>query len=391
MDLVLVREKGLGLYRRRKKLLILLGVIGVSGYGAYKVYNLPSVARRRRKLVKLAGALISVAELVSDSADTVGVVSRDLKEFLLSDSDEIPNSLRQISKLAKSDEFSESLTRVSKALTVGILRGYDSISSKENRSAVDSNFSHKLTEKLFSEAGTGFVSVVVGSFARNLVLGFYAAGRDGQGSEKTSSSAEVPGWVSVVCNEQSKELIADCVQKFVSTAVTIFLDKTIHINSYDQFFAGLTNPNHRTDVRDMLVDVCNGSLETLVKTSHRVLTTTGSREGGKNGDLKAEEDSFESSGWMKQVSSTLAVPSNRKFVLDVTGRVTFETVRSIVEVLLWKLWDGLKRGADVVHDGAVERGLQVVRYVGAKSSVIVTICLALYLHVVGGARVMLPA
>ncbi|CAI0393454.1 unnamed protein product [Linum tenue] len=386
MDLVLVREKGLGLYRRRKKLLILLGVIGVSGYGAYKVYNLPSVARRRRKLVKLAGALISVAELVSDSADTVGVVSRDLKEFLLSDSDEIPNSLRQISKLAKSDEFSESLTRVSKALTVGILRGYDSISSKENRSAVDSNFSHKLTEKLFSEAGTGFVSVVVGSFARNLVLGFYAAGRDGQGSEKTSSSAEVPGWVSVVCNEQSKELIADCVQKFVSTAVTIFLDKTIHINSYDQFFAGLTNPNHRTDVRDMLVDVCNGSLETLVKTSHRVLTTTGSST-----DPGESEDSFESSGWMKQVSSTLAVPSNRKFVLDVTGRVTFETVRSIVEVLLWKLWDGLKRGADVVHDGAVERGLQVVRYVGAKSSVIVTICLALYLHVVGGARVMLPA
>ncbi|CAI0545319.1 unnamed protein product [Linum tenue] len=152
----------------------------------------------------------------------------------------------------------------------------------------------------------------------------------------------------------------------------------------------------------MLVDVCNGSLETLVKTSHHVLTTAGSstypgesaccsiveREGGKNGDLKAEEDSFESSGWMKQVSSTLAVPSNRKFVLDVTGRVTFEMVRSIVEVLLWKL---LKRGVDVVHDGVVERGLQVVRYVGAKSSVIVTICLTLYLHVVGGARVMLPA
>ncbi|CAL1405477.1 unnamed protein product [Linum trigynum] len=127
----------------------------------------------------------------------------------------------------------------------------------------------------------------------------------------------------------------------------------------------------------MLVDVCNGSLETLVKTSHHVLTTTGSStDPGESACCSIVERE---------------VPSNRKFVLDVTGRVTFETVRSIVEVLLWKLWDGLKRGADVVHDGVVERGLQVVRYVGAKSSVIVTICLTLYIHVVGSARVMLPA
>ncbi|CAN0905763.1 Protein PHLOEM PROTEIN 2-LIKE A10 [Linum grandiflorum] len=383
MDLGLVKEKGLGLYRRRKKWLFLVGVIAVSGYGAYKVYNLPSVARKRRRLMKLAGALVSVAEMVSDSAETMGVVSRDMKEFLMSDSDEIPNSLKQISKLAKSDEFSHSLTLVSRALAVGILRGCGS-KEEEDQSANNSGFSDQLTEKLFSEAGTGFMSVVVGSFARNLVMGFNSAGYE----NSCSSTDRVPTWVTVISNEQCKMVIADCIQQFVSTAVTVFLDKTIHINTYDQFFAGLTNPSHQNDVRDLLVDICNGSVESLVKTSHHILTASSDQKSKEEDSL---DDKLQGGGWVKQVSSTLAVPSNRKFVVDLTGRVTFETVRSIVEVVLWKMCDGLKTSANAVQDGVVERGTEVVRYVGAKSSVIVTICLALYLHILGDAMAILPA
>ncbi|CAN1341307.1 Protein PHLOEM PROTEIN 2-LIKE A10 [Linum perenne] len=219
-------------------------------------------------------------------------------------------------------------------------------------------------------------------------MGFYAASRDGKDKEVKKSSSDVPRWVSVISNVQGKELIADCIQQFVSTAVTVFLDKTIHLNTYDQFFAGITNPNHRDDVKDMLVHLCNGSVETLVKTSHHVLT-----KEKRNPKKKADsfDEDAQSGGWVKQVSSTLAVPSNREFVLDVTGRVTFETVRSIVGLLLWKMSDSLKRSVNVVHDRVVERGLEVVRYVGAKSSVIVTICLALYLHIVGSTRVIMTA
>ncbi|KAL0392141.1 UNVERIFIED_CONTAM: protein PHLOEM PROTEIN 2-LIKE A10 [Sesamum radiatum] len=281
-----------------------------------------------------------------------------------------------------------------------------------------------------SSAGTGFVSVIVGSFARNLVMGFYANGGASEGSSENghldasfvkSSSSTLPGWLDVVVSDDKcRVLVADCIKSFVSTAVAVYLDKTMDVNFYDEMFSGLTNPKHQNKVTDVLVSLCNGAVETLVKTSHQVLTASksdpplGSKESysiidqseasllENKKDLQPEahfrkmkvmngSKDLQNSGWIDSVSSTLAVPSNRKFVLDVTGRVTFETVRSVIQFILWKLSEGLKTSVNAVHDEVAERGFQVVRYVAAKSSVILTICLALFLHILGNTRVLLPA
>ncbi|KAL0439251.1 UNVERIFIED_CONTAM: protein PHLOEM PROTEIN 2-LIKE A10 [Sesamum latifolium] len=231
-----------------------------------------------------------------------------------------------------------------------------------------------MIDKLISTAGTEFSSIIVGSFARNLVLGFQA--------HKKSSS---PTWVS---DDKCRALLADCIRTFVTAAAAVCLDKTVDVNFYDEIFSGLTNPKHQNKVTDLLVSLCNGAVETLVRTSHQVLTASkqsqklGSVDSGKNGRI-----GLKNTGWVDSVSSTLAVPRNRKFVLDVTGRVTFETVRSVIEFSLWKMSEGLNRSVDV----AVERGFEVVRYVCAKSSVILTVCLVLFLHILGNARVLLPA
>lgn len=409
MDLQLL-DKGLDFCRKRKKWVLLCALFGASSYGAFRVYQLPSVTRKRRRLLKLLSAFFSVAELVSDSAETIGVVSRDLKEFLKSDCDEIPNSLRQICKIARSDEFSNSLTRVSEALTVGIFRAYGSEMSNDVGVEGNVGFMDRIMDRITSSEGTGFVSVVAGSFARNLVLGFYSNGEFGgsssggivaNGMNDRVEFSSLPRWVNVICADKCKDLIANCIRVFVSTAVGVYLDKTMDINAFDEIFAGLTNPNHENKMREILVSVCNNAVETFVKTSHHVLTSkstssnthlsfssssgnrsestslnayelsTGEKEAIPSHNLTDRQvsDDIKGSGWSSMVSSVLSVPSNRRFVLDVTGRVTFETLRSVIEFLRWKVSEGLKSSSYAVHHHVVDKGRQAVRYFGLKSYV----------------------
>ncbi|RRT35099.1 hypothetical protein B296_00047337 [Ensete ventricosum] len=386
--------------RRRRRWLLLAAAVGVSGYGAYRFYHLPSVYRKRKQIAKLVGAIFSLSDLLCSSAEVLGLVSSDLNRFLRSDADEIPASLRQLVKIARSEEFAESVSRVSEAVTVGIVRGFGSASNhgEKNESALTS-FSDRFFEKLFSPAGSGFASVVVGSFARNLVIAFYSK-REAGGDESVdrTDKAAVPEWFHLLSCDDSRKLIADCIQRFVSTAVSVYLEKTMTINAYDQIFSGFTNPNHEAKVKDILVLVCNGAIETLVRTSHQVMTNRGlltpsvdkadgiAQKGeldknhrGKTSSLD-ENEANSSAGWVDRVSSTVAVPSNRKLVLDVTGRVTFETVRSFLDFLSWKLCDSARRGAKVAREEVVERAVEVVRYVSAKSMALFTICLTLCLQ-----------
>ncbi|KAL0284362.1 UNVERIFIED_CONTAM: protein PHLOEM PROTEIN 2-LIKE A10 [Sesamum angustifolium] len=247
-----------------------------------------------------------MAEMLSESVSLITLILKVLKEYLSSNQVEIPNSLKQLQKIAHSEEFSESVSCVSQAITIGILRG------------------------------TEFSLIVLGSFARNLVLGFQA--------HKKSS---YPTWVSGSLMINAERFVADCIRTFVTAAAAVCVNKTMDVNFYGEIFSGMTNPKHQNKL--------------------------GSVDSGKN----IGRIGLKNTGWVDSVLSTLAVPRNRKSVLDVTSKVTFESVKSVVQFSLWKMFEGFNRIIDVI----VERGYEVVRYVGAKSSVILTICLVLFLHI----------
>lgn len=362
--------------QKRKKWIIILTSLGFTSYGAIKLYNSPYFVKKRDRLFKVLGALASLAELLGDSAETVSIVSKDLKEFIKSDSDEIPNSLKQLSKITRSEEVCESIVCVSRALTLGVLRGYNRGGVRRGESG--NGLADRALDKLFSPAGSGFVSVVVGSFAKNMVLAIYEGREGGDGDEVSG----VHKWVDVIAEEKCKRLIGDCIQQFVSTLVTVYLDKTMDVNPYDQIMSGLTNPKHEEKVRDLLSSFCNGAIETLVKTGHQVIYNPNGSSSGKelvlNGKISRKS---QENGFVSRISSTLAVPSNRSLVLDVTGRVTFATVRSFLDFFLDQLSSGVKRKVDVVHDGAIDKGREVYKYVSTKSYTVMTICLSVWLHV----------
>lgn len=410
-DLKLLR-KGLDYTRRNRNWVVALGALGVTGYGAYRAYYSPSMVRKRKRFLKLISAFVSLAEMVADSADVIGIVSKDLKEFISSDSDHIPRSLKQISKIAKSDEFSQSIVKVTSALTVGVVRGYQQETAENGVSgAANSGLFDQVLDKLFTDAGSGFASVIVGSFARNLVLA-YCSDKRGNATDSDIEHS-VPGWADVLCQDKCRELIGNCIQLFVSTAVAVYLDRTMNINTYNEIFSGLTNPKHETKMRDMLVAICSGAIGTFVKTSHQVLTngdmdTTSEIYSSMPLSFKAkkfwDEDENMYTGWTNKVSSTLAVPRNRRFILDLTGRVTFESVRSFLEFLLEKLYEcvrksidvvqeevvTLRRSVDVIQEEVVDRSSEACRYVSGKSSIAVSVCLALCLHILNGPWILVP-
>ncbi|KAI3826139.1 hypothetical protein L1987_00183 [Smallanthus sonchifolius] len=155
-------NEGLDYAIKRKKWILLLGALGFSTYGAYRVCNLPSVVKNRDRAMKVLSALASITEFFSDSAETLGVISRDLKEFIQSDSDQIP--------------------------------GYQIESPNTHPGP---SFSDRALDKLFSPAGYGFASIIVGSFSRNMVMAIYAD------REVTPGSGN-PGqkWVDVISDDR---------------------------------------------------------------------------------------------------------------------------------------------------------------------------------------------
>ncbi|KAJ3674413.1 hypothetical protein LUZ60_005029 [Juncus effusus] len=368
---------------RRRRLLLLAAASAAAGYGAYRLYHHPAVARKRQTLARLAGTLDSLSDAAAFSADSAALVSHDLNRYLRFGG-EIPLSLRQLAQLASSGEVSASLSRVSQAVTLGVLLGHRRAKPPSNNVQNNQGLVDRILDKLISNDGSQFASSVVGSFARNLILGFYEKRDLKSGSSKPGSENPDLKWVKIVCSEPCKDAITDIVRVFVSTAVAVFLEKTMHLNTFDDIFSGLTNPKHEAKMKEILVSVCNSSIETLVKTSHEVMSKP---KAQNNKIIKKNENNKEKNKWVDTFSSTLAEPSNRKFVLDVTGRVTFETVKSFLEFLLWKLLEGSKSGVGKINEEIKE----VIKYVSAKSMLVVAICFALCMHVMTGTRSLVPA
>ncbi|MFS8010789.1 hypothetical protein Hanom_Chr14g01301141 [Helianthus anomalus] len=354
---------------KRKKTILLLGALGFTTYGAYKLYNSPSIVTTRNRALKILTALASVIEFFGESAETLTVISNDLKSFIKSDSDEIPCSLKQVFKITNSDEFVESVITVTTALTVGISRGYHVGPEKAH---LGPSFADRALDKLFSPAGTGFAAVVVGSFSRNMVMGLYAVNNADRGVGTGSGD---PGlrWVDVVCDDKFRKLIGDCIQQFVTTMVSVYLDKTMDINTYDEILASLTDPKHEEQVRSLMSLICNGAVETFVRTSHQVLTNSNS-----NSNANAT-----SSYLIRQGSSTISKVFERKElvlsklktknVLGLTRMVTLATVKSFLGFLLSRVSEGMKT-----------RFLEAYRYLNAKSLVVMTVWISMYLHMISG-------
>lgn len=539
--------------RRRRNILLACGAVAAGGYVTYRIYN----SRKRLRVFLFYESFSTFLEVLAQGSNTFSIVLSDLHRFLLTEDEEVPHTVKQLLKLARSSEAQESIAAVSAAFSRGLLSTFissGSIASSlkheeeqhprlqstprrisrvseetknvinegdnlalrggastslddralspddyENfgdevldadvwtnagnvlggvKAQVDSSLIRgvkealqeglgddwnsrdgdagkpsgdqkgkedlvdRLTEKLFSESGKGFASAMVATASRSFVssvLEHMNAPKKNEGAESGGEFAR--GLLKCAHSADGRAVLTDWIQTFVGTAVSVYLDRTKDINTFDELAESLGKPEHQGPITDLLTTICEASTSSFVRTSHEVLTSDPSTSS--NG-VRQETDSSSSdlgelfhdsegsevfydmgeqeplspshspvqwkgkatvgrrepdlTNYAEHIAKVIAVPSNRKLILDIAGTMTTSAVRSTIDVSLAKLsaaFSGKGLGPEAPKRSGVGEKLQAVgdatKVVVDKSVVLMTMCFAVCLHsVMGGVRMVQP-
>lgn len=444
----------LPLTRRQRNVLIACAAVGAGGYISYRIYTSPAVARKRRQLFLFFESLSSLLEVTAKGGDCAGLLWTDFHNFLLTDKDEVPQSLKQLLKVGQTREFQLSVAALCRSVTQGVVSSlarsgpslsdgteygsalYEELSFRKDglrktgktsgelgyrdsrhswkdrrlrlsgetdgsqykeayedddgkfdgavkkdrmeRSDSASRFDveddeddvgrysawmtsrnyyraesaadggkgksrsqgdrrlkgegkaeglpERLVGKLFTEAGKGFASAVVASAARSIVLSVLQGMEEKKSQDRkpqvwSSSDWSPEAWkedsvekpvskdgiipdsprkpvfsepasghsmqdnlIDFASSSKGKALIADCIETFIGTAVSVYLAKTRDVNFYEDMIASVVKPSHRVPVKELLTSVCNGAVETLIRTSHDVMSA------GSSGSSQSEPE-----------------------------------------------------------------------------------------------------
>jgi len=273
-------------------------------------------AHRRGWFQKTSRALKNVVETASDTAESLRTLARDAREFLSSDSEVVPQSIRQAIKLASCEETQEAVQANVQATLKGVLNqtrdpnaaAEDSSSPsssastsgrsaeedavdappgalKKRKASTTSTMLATTLEKVFSKKGSGFFSIIAASVARQTIQTLME-----NASEQTSDGEAFEKYRDLLLSEEGKQFISDLLVTLVVESTAVYMDKTVHINYYDQILESAIKPQHKSFVENLCVKLCRVWTETVMAPAPpaQALADDGRHHGG--GDLCTPRD-----------------------------------------------------------------------------------------------------
>jgi hypothetical protein len=106
--------------RNRRYLLAGGAAVAVLGTLAYQAYESDAYGRSKRYMAKLRAAIQQYSDALATGGEICANVLRDLQQFIQSEGDEVPPTLRQVSKLLQSQEFTSTASSTVSAIYQGI-------------------------------------------------------------------------------------------------------------------------------------------------------------------------------------------------------------------------------------------------------------------------------
>ena len=253
--------------------------------------------------------------------EAAGTVARDLRDFLTGDApaNALPQSTRQLLKLLGSAEFVAGARRC--------VLGAGAAPPAGPGPAGAAFPAEGLVDKILSVKGAGFVSTVAGTVVREAVE--VMLGR----MESTPANGE-SSVLALAADPRGKAVLKDVVSTFVSNSVHIYLDKTMHINMFDQMLESAANPAHADVFTRTAGHVTDAAVRAWVQESNAYLAR---REGAPAGEAAAAGPRDLALHYAKQVALT---PELRSLFLSSVRCASAEGARAVLDAY----WPPVKRG-----------------------------------------------
>ena len=175
-------------WQRNKYYVVASCACAAGGLAAVRLYQSKSLEATQASVLQTLQAIQRYSEACVSAGDAVALLSRDVQDFLQSDSDDVPQSLRQLAKLAQCPEVQAAITAsVASAVEGGstaMLKHGGADNDPTQLSMVD-----KILEAFLSDRGRSLVGLAVSVAARQSTEAFCAAVRQAVDAAFTPTSS----------------------------------------------------------------------------------------------------------------------------------------------------------------------------------------------------------
>lgn len=269
--------------------------MALSAYVSYHAYRSNAYSRGKGYLTRLAHGISRYLEAFTTGGDILKGLLHDIETFLGSSSDEIPQSLRQLSKLVLSEEFTAATERA-----VGsIYRGISGIAKIENEDGVPRgpNVVDKILDALLSDRGHSLVSVAVTMGTRNLVNAYMEAsarlgGSSVAGGEMTKSTdGPLDKLIEFFSSNRGQQLAVMSISAFASHGMQVYMDKSLEVNMYEDLFSSMSKPEHMRAVKECVAVFARAAVSAYLGKNDQNSSSSGANDPQQQDGVETPDSS----------------------------------------------------------------------------------------------------
>lgn len=332
----------------------------LASYAVYRVYNSENAKTTKAQLAKLRSVLSDYLASASAASSTVSLVTSDLQRFLSGSSDEVPESLRQLTKLLQSNEMQcmlqSGITSIVRGMTIAVTP--DPLLLEDDNSTVvveQPSISSGILEAVFSERGHSLLGLAVGMASKSATTAlceFFAAqqarisppANQSSSSDASGSTPNPPAPTSfglreildVMSSEQGERVMKLLVTKSIRTAISTYLEASAGYNTYEDMLSSLANPAHRDALTDV-ISRCSGVFCREVASAYRRAGRTSSDPPHQNETTQHPESSRQPQAAVASTSTPhpcIVTPSPAAYSITPLLHTTKATTSSPLPILL---------------------------------------------------------